>query len=444
MSSDLATDEHGVADEHGVSDEHAVSAGHDPAGDVRRVGLAAKAAAALLAPRSRADKDAALAAMADAVLAATDEVLAANAADVDAGRAAGLEPAMLDRLRLDRDRVEAMADGLRDVAGLPDPVGEVVRGYTLPNGLQVRQVRVPLGVLAIVYEARPNVTVDAAALAIKSGNAVLLRGSSTARRSNEALVRALRAGLVAAGLPADGIALVPGDQRETVTELLRARGLVDVAIPRGGAGLIRHVVETATVPVIETGVGNCHVYVDESADLAMALAITLNAKISRPSVCNAAETLLVHRAVAAEFLAQVLPALAAAGVTVHGDPAVCAADADAVPATDTDWESEYLSLDLAVAVVDSLGAAVTHIRRWGSGHTEAIVTDSQSAAAAFVAGLDSAAVMVNASTRFTDGAEFGFGAEIGISTQKLHARGPMGLPELTSTTYVVTGSGQVR
>lgn len=412
--------------------------------DVRRAAVAAKAAAAVLAPMGRTQKDAALQAMAQAVLDATDAVLEANAADVAAARADGLPAPMVDRLTLDAPRIATMAAGLREVAALPDPVGEVIRGYTLPNGLQVRQLRVPLGVVAIVYEARPNVTVDAAALTLKSGNAVLLRGSSSARRSNAALVAALRRGAETAGVPGDAITLVPGTGRDAVTALLSARGLVDVAIPRGGAGLIRHVVQTATVPVIETGVGNCHVYVDAAADLDMAESIVLNAKTSRPSVCNAAETLLVHADVAPAFLPRILAALRTAGVTVHGDDAVCAAASDGVPATDADWAEEYLSLDLAVAVVDSLDVAIAHIRRWGSGHTEAIVTASQPAAAAFVAGLDSAAVMVNASTRFTDGAELGFGAEIGISTQKLHARGPMGLPELTSTTYVVTGSGQVR
>jgi glutamate-5-semialdehyde dehydrogenase len=410
---------------------------------VEQIARAAKDAAAELAPLNRAAKDAALRAMADALVAATDEVLAANKSDVERGRAEGISESLLDRLALNPDRVAAMADGLRDVAALPDPVGEVVRGYTLPNGLQVRQVRVPLGVVAIIYEARPNVTVDAAGLTLKSGNAVLLRGSSSARDSNAALVEVLATAAEKAGLPRAAVQLVPAEDRESVTELLRARGLVDVAIPRGGAGLIRHVVENAVVPVIETGVGNCHIYVDADADLDMAEAITINAKTSRPSVCNAAETLLVHRDVADEFLPRILRALADAGVAVHGDETVAAYDG-VVPATDADWADEYLSLDIAVGVVDSIEAAESHIRRWGSGHTEAIVTRSQSAAQHFVSHLDSAAVMVNASTRFTDGGEFGFGAEIGISTQKLHARGPMGLPELTSTTYVVTGDGHTR
>jgi glutamate-5-semialdehyde dehydrogenase len=308
----------------------------------------------------------------------------------------------------------------------------------------MRQIRVPMGVVGIVYEARPNVTVDAAGLAVKSGNAVLLRGSASARTSNTCLVDILTESGTAAGLPAHAIQLVPGTDHDSVKQLLRARGLVDVLIPRGGAGLIRSVVEESTVPVIETGVGNCHVYVDAGADLDTALAITLNAKTHRPSVCNAAETLLVHAGAAADFLPAVLPALREAGVTVHGDATVAGYDERVVPATDEDWAAEYLSLDLAIAVVPSLDEAVRHIRRWGSGHTEAIVTRSQDSARRFAAHVDAAAVMVNCSTRFTDGEQLGFGAEMGISTQKLHARGPMGLPELTSTKYVVTGEGHVR
>jgi glutamate-5-semialdehyde dehydrogenase len=420
----------------------------DFAPDVVAVARRAKDAAAELAPLPRAVKDAALLAMADALPARAAEILAANARDLDRARSAGTSPAMLDRLTLTADRITAMADGLREVAALPDPVGEVLRGSTLPNGLELRQVRVPLGVVGIVYEARPNVTVDAAGLCIKSGNTVLLRGSASAADSNAALVAVLAEAGTSAGLPPDAVQLVPGAGHEAVKQLMRLRGLVDVLIPRGGAGLINAVVTESQVPVIETGVGNCTVYVDAAADLDMALDITLNAKTHRPSVCNAAETLLVHEAVAAEFLPRVLQALADAGVTVHGDPAVAAAGSAAgvtvVPASDEDWEIEYLSLDLAVGVVPSLDDAVAHIRRWGSGHTEAIVTGSQPAARRFVALVDSAAVMVNASTRFTDGHQLGFGAEIGISTQKLHARGPMGLPELTSTKYVVTGDGHVR
>jgi glutamate-5-semialdehyde dehydrogenase len=402
----------------------------------------ARTAAAGLAPLSRAAKDAALLAMADALEAATDQVHAANAEDVAVGREAGTSEALLDRLALTPERVTAMAEGLRHVATLPDPVGEVVRGSTLANGLELRQLRVPLGVVGIVYEARPNVTADAAGLCVKSGNAVLLRGSASAIRSNTAIVDVLAS--AATGLPPYSVQLVPGTDRSSVKELMRARGLVDVLIPRGGAGLIESVVTESQVPVIETGVGNCHVYVDAAADLDMAVDIIVNAKASRPSVCNAAETLLVHAAVAADFLPKAVKALKDKGVTLHADDRALPYDDDAVTATDEDWAAEYLSLDLAVGVVDSLEDAITHVRRWSSGHTEAIVTRDQDAARRFVRGVDSAAVMVNASTRFTDGSEFGFGAEIGISTQKLHARGPMGLAELTSTTYVVTGDGHTR
>ncbi|MBY8889020.1 glutamate-5-semialdehyde dehydrogenase [Streptomyces sp. PTM05] len=408
----------------------------------------AKAAAAVLAPQPRTARDGALLAIADALEARTAEIVAANAEDVEAARAAGISDSVVDRLTLTAERVAAIAADVRDVVALPDPVGEVVRGSTLPNGLELRQIRVPLGVVGIIYEARPNVTVDAAALCLKSGNAVLLRGSSSAYASNTALVAVLRDAVESAGLPADVVQLVPGESRESVKELMRARGLVDVLIPRGGASLIRTVVEESTVPVIETGVGNCHVYVDEHADLEMAARILVNAKASRPSVCNATETVLVHAAVADAFLPRALSALAEAGVTVHGDEAWQRAGEQAgrpvVPATDDDWAAEYLSYDIAAAVVPSLDAAVEHIRRWSSGHTEAIVTRDQSAARRFTSLVDSTAVMVNASTRFTDGGAFGFGAEIGISTQKLHARGPMGLPELTSTKYVVTGDGHIR
>jgi glutamate-5-semialdehyde dehydrogenase len=414
------------------------------ADEVRAVAERARAAAAVLAPLPRKTKDAALHAMADALEEHTAEILAANAEDVAAGRESGTTEALLDRLALDDKRVAAMADGLRHVATLPDPVGEVVRGSTLPNGLELRQVRVPLGVVGIVYEARPNVTADAAGLCVKSGNAVLLRGSGSAYRSNTVLVDVLAAAATDAGLPANAIQLVPGVDRDSVQALMDARGLVDVLIPRGGAGLIETVVNGSKVPVIETGVGNCTVYVDRHADLDKAVAIIVDAKTTRPSVCNAAETLLVHEAVAGEFLPMAVKALQDKGVTLHADERASAYDESAVAATDEDWAAEYLSLDLAVGVVDSLEDAVAHIRRWGTGHTEAIVTRDVDEARRFVRSLDSAAVMVNASTRFTDGSEFGFGAEIGISTQKLHARGPMGLPELTSTTYVVTGDGHVR
>ncbi|GAA1718642.1 glutamate-5-semialdehyde dehydrogenase [Fodinicola feengrottensis] len=412
---------------------------------VREVAVKAKAAAAELAPMTRASKDAVLQAMADALVERADEILAANIVDLENGTAAGLSASLLDRLRLSRERVEQMAGGLRDVAALPDPVGEVIRGYTLPNGLEVRQVRVPMGVIGIVYEARPNVTVDAAGLCLKSANAVLLRGSASAYRSNTVLVEVLAAAAEKAGAPTDSIQLVPGTDRESVTHLLHARGLVDLVIPRGGASLIAHVVETATVPVIETGVGNCHIYVDAAADLEMAERIVMNAKVQRPSVCNAAETLLVHREVAAEFLPRVTASLADAGVRIHGDEMTASiVDGPVLPVTDDDWAKEYIDLDLAVGVVDSVDEAIAHIRRWTSGHTEAIISTDARAIRRFVSRMDSAAVMVNASTRFTDGGELGFGAEIGISTQKLHARGPMGLPEMTSTTFVITGDGQTR
>ncbi|NUO56327.1 MAG: glutamate-5-semialdehyde dehydrogenase [Hamadaea sp.] len=404
----------------------------------------ARVAARTLATATRAVKDDALIAMADALVTRTDEIVRANGLDVAAAREQGTSESIIDRLALTPARLVAIADGLRQMAALADPVGEVVRGSTLPNGLQLRQVRVPFGVVGIIYEARPNVTADAAGLTLKSGNAVLLRGSSSAANSNAAIVEVLREAIAKTGLPADAVQLVDPSSRETVRDLMRARGLVDVLIPRGGAGLIRSVVEDSTVPVIETGVGNCHIYVDDTADLDMALSILLNAKTSRPSVCNAAESLLVHSAVAGEFLPVALAAFRNAGVTVHGTPDVAVLDEAVVPATEEDFATEYLALEISVAVVDSLDEAIEHITRYGTGHSEAIVTGSLAAANEFTARVDAAAVLVNASTRFVDGGEFGFGAEIGISTQKLHARGPMGLPELTSTKYVVTGAGHTR
>ncbi|MEV0632020.1 glutamate-5-semialdehyde dehydrogenase [Nonomuraea wenchangensis] len=409
-----------------------------------KVARAAREAAAELAPLPRAPKDRALRAIADALVAHAAEIVAANAEDVERARAEGTSEAMVDRLRLDEGRIAKIADAVREVADLPDPVGEVVRGSTLPNGLELRQLRVPLGVIGIIYEGRPNVTVDAAALCLKSGNAVLLRGSSSAYSSNTALVAVMQGALEGTEVPVGAIQLVPGRTRDSVKELMRARGLVDVLIPRGGASLINSVVEESTVSVIETGVGNCHVYVDAEADVDLAVKILVNAKAQRPSVCNAAETFLVHQDIADAFVPKALEALAEAGVTVHGDERIAAHGPDVVPVTDDDFAVEYLSLDIAAAVVGSLEEAVEHIRRHGSGHTDAIVTRSQRAARRFVALVDSAAVAVNASTRFTDGGEFGFGAEIGISTQKLHARGPMGLPELTSTKWVYTGEGHLR
>jgi glutamate-5-semialdehyde dehydrogenase len=380
--------------------------------------------------------------MADALAKSETAILEANQRDVARAEANGTSDALIDRLRLSPDRIAGMVDGLRELAALPDPVGDVVRGWTNANGVQVRQVRVPFGVVGIIYEARPNVTADAGGICLKSGNAALLRGSSSAAESNAAIVEALQLGLVDVGLPADAIQLVPGP-RDVTNELMAARGLVDVLIPRGGAGLIDNVVRNSQVPVIETGVGNCHIFVDAAADEQMALDILINAKTQRPSVCNAAETLLVHANIADSFVPKALESLAAHGVTVHGDPRV-AAYGDVVPAEEQDFAEEYLSLDIAMAIVDSVDAAVQHIRRYSTGHSETIVTDSQGSAARFASEIDAAAVLVNASSRFVDGGEFGFGAEIGISTQKLHARGPMGLPEMTSTRYVVTGSGQVR
>jgi len=397
---------------------------------------------------SRGDKDAALQAMADALDSASAEIIAANDEDIARGRAHGLAEGLIDRLRLDHARVSAVAEALRDIAALPDPVGEVVRGSTLTNGLQIRQVRVPMGVVAMIYEARPNVTVDAAGLALKSGNAVVLRGGAAAGASNRALVAVLRAALEAQGLPADAISLLDEGGRDAVRALMTARGLVDVLIPRGGADLIQTVVRESTVPVIETGVGNCHVYVDAAADLDKALAIAINSKTHRISVCNSAESLLVHRSIAKAFLPKVLAQLRSAGVTVHGDaelePFTHEAGAAYSLATDEDFAREYLSLDISARIVDSLDEALAHVQQYGTGHTEAIVTEDRAAARRWIAEVDAAAVMVNASTRFTDGGEFGFGAEIGISTQKLHARGPMGLAELTTTKWVVEGDGQIR
>ncbi|UZN01841.1 glutamate-5-semialdehyde dehydrogenase [Cellulomonas sp. S1-8] len=419
----------------------------DPEVAVLAVARRAREASRALATATRATKDAALHALADALVAATDRVLDANARDLERGRANGMSPGLLDRLALTPPRVAAIADALRELAALPDPVGEVVRGSTLPNGLRLRQLRVPMGVVGMIYEARPNVTVDAVGLALKSGNAVILRGGSAAASSNEVIVEVLAHALLAQGLPGDLVQSVDAWGRPGGVALMHARGLVDVLVPRGGADLIATVVREATVPVIETGAGNCHLYVDASADLADALAILLNAKTQRVGVCNAVETMLVHRDVADDFLPSAVAALADAGVTVHGDEATlrrAPEEAPTVPATDEDWGTEYLSLDLAVRVVDDLDAAIAHIRRWSTGHTEAILTQDLGASERFVAEVDSAAVVVNASTRFTDGGQFGLGAEIGISTQKLHARGPMGLGELTTTKWVVHGDGHVR
>src|SRR3954471_15552296 len=404
----------------------------------------ARSASIDLAAATRAEKDAALLLMADRLVGRADDIVAANAVDVQNGRTGGLSESMIDRLTLTTGRVAAMADGLRQLAALPDPVGDVVRGSTLANGLELRQVRVPFGVVGIVYEGRPNVTADAAGICLKSGNAVVLRGSGSAAASNAAIVSVLRKAVADTGLPADTIQLLDATTRDSVKELMRARGLVDVLIPRGGADLIKTVVEQSTVPVIETGVGNCHVYVDQSADLEKALAVTINSKTQRLSTCNTAESLLVHIDIADSFLPLAIEELVSAGVTVHGDPRAAIYSPDVSPATREDWAKESLSADIAVAIVDSMDDALDHIRRWGTGHTEAIVSESVTTTRRFAARVDAAAVMINASTRFTDGGEFGFGAEIGISTQKLHARGPMGLPELTSTKYIVSGNGHTR
>jgi glutamate-5-semialdehyde dehydrogenase len=392
----------------------------------------ARVAARELATLSAETKNSVLHAAADNLLRDAGAILEANAEDLAAAKAAGTPEAMLDRLALNPNRIDGIAAGLRQVAGLPDPIGEVLRGRTLPNGLQLRQQRVPLGVVGIVYEGRPNVTVDAFGLTLKSGNAVLLRGSSSAARSNHALVASLRGALAIENRNVDAVQLLPSDDRASVTHLIQARGLVDVVIPRGGAGLIDAVVRDAMVPTIETGVGNCHVYVHESADLDVAERILLNAKTRRPSVCNAAESLLIDRSIAERAVPRLTKALQDAGVTVHTDP------------SEDELRAEFLSMDIALAVVDGLDAAIDHVNEYGTGHTEAIVATDLAAAQRFSERVDAAAVMVNASTAFTDGEQFGFGAEIGISTQKLHARGPMGLPELTSTKWIVWGDGHTR
>ncbi|MCO4257069.1 glutamate-5-semialdehyde dehydrogenase [Pseudarthrobacter cellobiosi] len=404
-----------------------------------------KHAARRMASANRAWKDRGLRAIGTALLARKDQILAANAKDVAAGKANGTSAAMLDRLTLTDARITGLVDALENLANLPDPVGNVVRGQTLPNGLRLRQINVPMGVVAAIYEARPNVTVDIAGLALKSGNAVILRGGTAAAATNDALVHVLREALDGVGLPADAVQTVDQYGREGANALMRARGRVDVLIPRGGRDLIQSVVLNAAVPVIETGEGNVHIFIDESASEDMAVEILLNAKTQRPSVCNTVETLLVHSR--STVLPAVAAALRAAGVTLHADERIRAAlpsSVESVPATDEDWGTEYMDLDLAVAMVDSLDDAVKHIRTWSTGHTEAILTNNLANAERFIAEVDSAAVIVNASTRFTDGGELGLGAEVGISTQKLHARGPMGLTELTTTKWIVQGEGQVR
>jgi glutamate-5-semialdehyde dehydrogenase len=410
---------------------------------ITELGRRARLASRRLASASTAEKDAALLTAADLLVERTPEILAANATDTEHAAVGGVEPGPLDRLRLTAGRIAGMADGLRKVAALPDPVGELLDGGVRPNGLEIQRVRVPLGVVAIIYENRPNVTSDAASLCLKSGNAALLRGSSSALRSNVAIAGVLREALLKTGLPEDGVVLVEDTAHETAVELMQLTELVDCLIPRGGHELIRTVREHATVPVVIDGDGNCHVYIDASADLDEALDIVVNSKTNRPSVCNAAESLVVHDAVADTFLPRVGAALAEHGVELLGDERARALWPAMGAATDDDFAREFLALRMTVAVVGTIDDAIGHVNRFGSGHTEAIVTRDLDAARRFTGDVDAAVVIVNASTRFTDGERFGFGAEIGISTQKLHARGPMGLRELTTYKYLVWGDGQV-
>lgn len=405
---------------------------------------AAKQAAAKLAVTSTAVKNAALLAMAAALEAQQSEILAANERDMTAAAAKGMKSSMLDRLKLTAERISGMADGLRQVAGLADPVGNVIDGKTLPNGLHITKIRVPLGVIGIIYEARPNVTADAAGLCLKSGNAVILKGGSEAMESNKTVAAILAQAAESAGIPAGSIQFIDTSDRQAVQDLIHMNGLVDVVIPRGGAGLIQAVVRNASVPVIETGAGVCHTYVDKDANVEMAMKIAFNAKVQRPSVCNAMETLLVHKDIADKFLPMMLMMYNSSAVEIRGDKAVQEYSGQVHPATEEDWSTEYGDLRLSVKIVDSIEEAMAHIAKYGTGHSECIVTDNYQAAQLFQYTVDAAAVYVNASTRFTDGNEFGFGAEIGISTQKLHARGPMALPELTSTKYLINGNGQVR
>lgn len=411
---------------------------------VKAKAQAAKQAAAKLAVTSTAVKNAALLAMAAALEAQQAEILAANERDMTAAAAKGMKSSMLDRLKLTAERISGMADGLRQVAGLADPVGNVIDGKTLPNGLHITKIRVPLGVIGIIYEARPNVTADAAGLCLKSGNAVILKGGSEAMESNKTVAAILAQAAEGAGIPAGSIQFIDTSDRQAVQDLIHMNGLVDVVIPRGGAGLIQAVVRNASVPVIETGAGVCHTYVDKDADVEMAMKIAFNAKVQRPSVCNAMETLLVHKDIADKFLPMMLMMYNSSAVEIRGDKAVQEYSGQVHPATEEDWSTEYGDLRLSVKIVDSIEEAMAHIAKYGTGHSECIVTNNYQAAQLFQYTVDAAAVYVNASTRFTDGNEFGFGAEIGISTQKLHARGPMALPELTSTKYLINGNGQVR
>lgn len=411
---------------------------------VKAKAQAAKQAAAKLAGTSTAVKNAALLAMAAALEAQQSEILVANERDMTAAAAKGMKSSMLDRLKLTAERISGMADGLRQVAGLADPVGNVIDGKTLPNGLHITKIRVPLGVIGIIYEARPNVTADAAGLCLKSGNAVILKGGSEAMESNKTVTAILAQAAEGAGIPAGSIQFIDTSDRQAVQDLIHMNGLVDVVIPRGGAGLIQAVVRNASVPVIETGAGVCHTYVDKDADVEMAMKIAFNAKVQRPSVCNAMETLLVHKDIADKFLPMMLMMYNSSAVEIRGDETVQEYSGQVHPATEEDWSTEYGDLRLSVKIVDSIEEAMAHIAKYGTGHSECIVTNNYQAAQLFQYTVDAAAVYVNASTRFTDGNEFGFGAEIGISTQKLHARGPMALPELTSTKYLINGNGQVR
>lgn len=416
--------------------------------EVTRLAKAARIAARELANCSCAQKDEALSLMAQAIVASSTEIIAANKIDVASAVAASVDPAIIDRLTLDQARIQLLADGLMDISKLPDPVGETIREFDVPSGLHITQRRVPFGVVAVIYEARPNVTVDTAGLTLKSGNCALLRGSASASETNLKLVEVMRSALSKSAVPVEAIQLVSAESHESVGELLKARGLIDVVIPRGGGALIERVVTESVVPVIETGVGNCHVYIDKSADFAKAISIAINSKVQRVSVCNAAETILIHSEIADEFVPELMRAFKSEGVTIHGDDSVAEYAANAgtqfKPATDSDWADEYYSLDIAARVVSDIDEALGHIQKWSTGHTEAIVATDDVAISRFTSELDSAVVMVNASTRFTDGGEFGFGAEIGISTQKLHARGPMGLQEMTTSTYVVVGDGHTR
>ena len=411
---------------------------------VKAKAAAAKKAAGKLAITSTAIKNKAMLAMAQALLDKQEEILAANAVDMEAAAAKGMKTSMLDRLKLTPERIAGMAEGLEQVAALPDPIGNVVGGSRLANGLSITKVRVPLGVIGIIYEARPNVTADAVGLCLKSGNAVILKGGSEAMQSNIAIANILSEAAEAAGIPEGSVQFVDTSDRQAVTDLIHMNGLVDVVIPRGGAGLIKTVVMNATVPVIETGAGVCHTFIDASADVEMAMKICYNAKVQRPSVCNAMETLLVHKDAADEFMPSMLAKYFEAGVEIRGDERVQAYSDKVVPVTEEDWSTEYGDLRLSVKIVDSLEEAMEHIAQYTTYHSECIVTEDYENARIFQLGVDAAAVYVNASTRFTDGFEFGFGAEIGISTQKLHARGPMALPELTSTKYLINGNGQVR